>query len=69
LADVGIDKKLSSRAQKLAAVPEDKFEGMLGGWRDRVADETEGMPWEGCANAKFNAPYSEASYVICLVLT
>ena len=41
LADVGIDKKLSSRAQKLAAVPEEKFEGMLGGWRERVADETE----------------------------
>ena len=26
LADDGIDKKLSSRAQKVAAVPEDKFE-------------------------------------------
>ena len=41
LAEVGIDKNLSSRAQKLAAVPEEKFEGMLGGWRERVADETE----------------------------
>ena len=41
LAEIGIDKNLSSRAQKLAAVPEDKFEGMLGGWRERVADETE----------------------------
>tara|TARA_R100001594_G_C4031567_1_gene261415 strand:- start:266 stop:1237 length:972 start_codon:yes stop_codon:yes gene_type:complete len=41
LAEIGIDKDLSSRAQKLAAVPEDKFEGMLGGWRERVADETE----------------------------
>lgn len=41
LAEAGIDKKLSMRAQKLAAVPEDKFEGMLGGWRERVADETE----------------------------
>ena len=41
LADVGIDKKMSSRAQKLAAVPEQRFEGMLGGWRERVADETE----------------------------
>ena len=30
LAEAGIDKKLSSRAQKLAAVPEEKFEGMLG---------------------------------------
>ncbi len=33
LKQVGIDHKLSSRAQKLAAVPEDKFEGMLGEWR------------------------------------
>ena len=41
LTEIGIDRDLSSRAQKLAAVPEDKFEGMLGGWRDRVADETE----------------------------
>ena len=30
LADSGIDKKLSSHAQKLAAVPESKFEGMIG---------------------------------------
>ena len=30
LAEVGIDLKLSSKAQKLAAVPEDEFEGMLG---------------------------------------
>jgi hypothetical protein len=29
LADAGIDKKLSSRAQKLAAVPEEQFEGMV----------------------------------------
>ncbi len=30
MGGAGIDKKLSSRAQKLAAVPEDEFEGMLG---------------------------------------
>lgn len=41
LAEAGIDKKLSSRAQKLAAVPEEKFEGMLGEWRDRVQHENE----------------------------
>ena len=40
LAEVGIDKKLSMRAQKLAAVPEGKFEGMLGEWRERVSEET-----------------------------
>jgi hypothetical protein len=37
LADAGIDRKLSSRAQKLAAVPEERFEGMLGEWRERVS--------------------------------
>ncbi len=36
LAEAGIDKKLSSRAQKLAAVPEDQFEGMLGEWRGSI---------------------------------
>ena len=36
LAEAGIDKKLSSRAQKLAAVPEDQFEDMLGWWRDNT---------------------------------
>ena len=29
LSDAGVDHKLSSRAQKLAAVPEARFEGML----------------------------------------
>lgn len=41
LADAGIDKKLSSKAQKLAAVPERKFEGMIGEWRNRVQKENE----------------------------
>ena len=41
LADAGIDKKLSARAQKLAAVPETKFDQMVCEWRDRVASETE----------------------------
>lgn len=41
LADARIDKKLSSRAQKLAAVPGEQFEGMLADWRGRVSDETE----------------------------
>lgn len=39
--DAGIDKKLSSRAQRMAAVPEDKFEGMIGEWRERVQQENE----------------------------
>jgi hypothetical protein len=34
LAETGIDKKLSSRTQKLAAVPEDEFEGLVVDWRD-----------------------------------
>ncbi len=35
LAEVGISKNLSSRAQKLAAVPEDKFEELVGEWRGK----------------------------------
>lgn len=41
LADLGVDKKLSARAQKLAAVPADDFEARLGNWRDRVTNEGE----------------------------
>lgn len=41
LADAGIDKKLSSRAQKLAAVPEAKFDGMVKEWRGRIEKENE----------------------------
>jgi hypothetical protein len=41
LADAAIDKKLSSRAQKLAAVPAAKYEGMIGEWRGRVEKENE----------------------------
>lgn len=41
LAEVGISKDLSSRAQKLAAVPEDEFEEEVGQWRERVSQEGE----------------------------
>jgi N6-adenosine-specific RNA methylase IME4 len=41
LAEVGIDKKLSSRAQAIAAVPADEFEGMVDEWRERVQEEGE----------------------------
>ncbi|SRR6266516_7655880 len=41
LADAGIDKKLSARAQRLAARPEGEFEEMLGKWRELVGDEHE----------------------------
>jgi hypothetical protein len=41
LAEAGIDKKLSSRAQKLAAVPEKEFEAEVDQWRDRVEAECE----------------------------
>ena len=39
LSDAGISKDLSSRAQKLAAVPEAEFEQEMGEWRDRVSAE------------------------------
>lgn len=41
LAEVGIDHKLSSRAQKLAAVPEREFEADVAEWREKVAAEGE----------------------------
>jgi hypothetical protein len=41
LAAAGIDKKLSSRAQKLADLPEKKFERQIADWRDRVGKDTE----------------------------
>lgn len=39
LSDAGISKDLSSRAQKLAAVPEKEFEREVGEWRERVSAE------------------------------
>jgi hypothetical protein len=39
LADAGISKDLSSRAQKLAAVPAEEFEAEVGEWRQRVQAE------------------------------
>jgi hypothetical protein len=39
LSDAGISKDLSSRAQKLAAVPEAEFEAEVGQWRERVREE------------------------------
>lgn len=39
LSDAGISYDLSSRAQKLAAVPEAEFEAEVGQWRERVSEE------------------------------
>lgn len=39
LSDAGISKDLSSRAQKLAAVPDHEFEAEVGEWRERVSAE------------------------------
>jgi hypothetical protein len=53
LADVGIDKNLSSRAQKLAAIPEETFEAMMGEWRERVSRENaRGTPAGDALNAR-----------------
>lgn len=38
LADAGIDKRLSSRSQKLAALPEHKFESEVKQWRVKMKD-------------------------------
>lgn len=37
LAEAGIDRKLSSRAQKMAAVPASEFEGLIGSWKAESA--------------------------------
>lgn len=39
LAEAGISKDLSSRAQKMAAVPAEEFEAEVGEWRQRVQAE------------------------------
>ncbi len=41
LAEVGIDKKLSARAQKTAAIPKAEFEEIVGEWKQRVSTEGE----------------------------
>ena len=41
LAEAGIDKNLADRARKMAAVPAEQFEEMVGDWRERVAEENE----------------------------
>ena len=41
LAELGIDKKLSSRAQKIAAIPEATFEAQMASWRERAAEMDE----------------------------
>lgn len=41
LSEIGVGRKLSSRAQKLAAVPETQFESMVGDWRGRIEEENE----------------------------
>ncbi len=39
LAEIGVDKKLSARAQKIAAVPEAEFESEVADWREKVEEE------------------------------
>lgn len=41
LAEAGIDKKLSSRAQKMAAIDDVSFDESLNIWRDKVEQENE----------------------------
>ena len=37
LSEAGIDKKLADRARKLAAVPQDRFEELVGEWRGKAS--------------------------------
>lgn len=41
LDELGIDRKTSAEAQKMAAVESEQFEFMVSDWRGRVADESE----------------------------
>lgn len=41
LAAAGIDKRLSSHAQKVAAIPEDEFEGIVSDWRENLETANE----------------------------
>jgi N6-adenosine-specific RNA methylase IME4 len=41
LADIGVDRKLSMRAQNLARLEPAKFEFMIGEWRERNSAETD----------------------------
>lgn len=41
LANIGVDYKLSMRSQKVADIPEEIFEGMMGEWRERITLENE----------------------------
>jgi hypothetical protein len=47
LSDAGNDKMLFARAQKLAAVPEERFESMGSEWRARVLPWRPAHPMEG----------------------
>lgn len=63
LSEVGIDKKLSARAQKIAAVPEAEFEAEVGEWRERVSAEgervTARLESSGAAHQKAKEPTPE----------
>ena len=41
LAEVGIDKKLSAHARKVASIPEAEFEGIVGEWRETLETANE----------------------------
>lgn len=46
LADLGIDKKLSARAQKISSIPDRAFEKMVGELRQRIQDKSGRVPMD-----------------------
>jgi len=51
LAEIGIDKKLSSRTQKLAAISERAFESRVVAWREHAEPAPSGSASTSCARA------------------
>jgi hypothetical protein len=67
LADVGIDKKLSAHAQKVAAIPEAEFEGIVGEWRETLEAANDRVTTNIIKAAKQHEPRPAAPNVIDIV--
>ena len=67
LAEIGIDKKLSAHAQKVAAIPEAEFEGIVGEWRDTLEAANDRVSANIIKAAKQHEPRPAVSNVVDIV--